>query len=149
MVHLFFQLILLIFGIYPFLFMASFTLLVTSAPFSTQGAYSAYRFAMAVIETGHSIKGVFFYDNGTLNGNALQVPTSDEFNLLKAWQLLGVEHQVPLQVCVNAATKRGITNAQDAEELDQAHFSLSEHFESVGLGELAHLLNNSDRLVQF
>jgi tRNA 2-thiouridine synthesizing protein D len=129
--------------------MASFTLLVTSAPFSTQGAYSAYRFAMSVIETGHTIKGVFFYDNGTLNGSALQIGASDEFNLLKAWQSLGADYQVPLQVCVNAATKRGIINAQDADESDQAHFSLSEHFESVGLGELANLLNNSDRLVQF
>ncbi|MGJ8679917.1 sulfurtransferase complex subunit TusD [Paraglaciecola sp.] len=129
--------------------MASFTILVTSAPYSTQGSYTAYKFAVAAIESGHKINGIFFYENGTLNGNALQIFASDEFNLLKAWQTLGNDYHVPLQVCVNAATKRGITNIQDAQDSDQSHFSLSPNFESVGLGELAVLIKDSDRLVQF
>ena len=79
----------------------------------------------------------------------MQISASDEFDLLGAWHTLANQHQVPLQVCVNAATKRGITNAQDAEESDKLHFSLSNNFESVGLGELAVLMKGSDRLVQF
>ncbi|MCF2947048.1 sulfurtransferase complex subunit TusD [Paraglaciecola aquimarina] len=129
--------------------MASFTLLVTSAPFSDQGSNSAYRFSLAALEAGHTINGVFFYENGTLNGNSLQISASDEFDLLNAWQALVTQHKVPLKVCVNAATKRGVTNAQDAEESDKLHFSLSNNFESVGLGDLAVLIKDSDRLVQF
>jgi tRNA 2-thiouridine synthesizing protein D len=129
--------------------MSSFTLLVTSAPYSNQGAYSAYRFALAAVELTHQIKGIFFYQDGTLNGSALQLMPSDEFNLHNAWKHLSVEHNIPLMVCVSAATKRGITNVNDAEDSDQAHHSLSDEFQSVGLGDLAILVADSDRLVQF
>ena len=131
------------------LLMSSFTLLVTSAPYSNQSAYSAYRFALAAVDSAHQIKGIFFYQDGTLNGSALQQMPSDEFNLHNAWQNISVEHNIPLLVCVSAATKRGITNTQDAEDSDQVHYSLSDKFQSVGLGDLAILVADSDRLVQF
>jgi tRNA 2-thiouridine synthesizing protein D len=131
------------------LLMSSFTILVTSAPYSNQSAYSAYRFALAAVELTHQIKGIFFYQGGTLNGSALQQTPSDEFNLHNAWKNISAEHNIPLLVCVSAATKRGITNTQDAADYDQAHHSLSAEFQSVGLGDLAILLADSDRLVQF
>mgnify|MGYP000103138449 FL=1 len=129
--------------------MSSFTLLVTSAPYSSQSAYSAYRFAMAAVKQHHNINGVFFYQSGTLNGSALQQLSSDEFDLHNAWKQLANEHSVPLMVCVSAATKRGITNETDALEADDPHHSLATEFQSVGLGDLAQLLTNSDRMVQF
>ncbi|WP_299074237.1 sulfurtransferase complex subunit TusD [uncultured Paraglaciecola sp.] len=129
--------------------MSSFTLLVTSAPYSSQSAYSAYRFALAAVASSHQVNGVFFYQDGTLNGNALQQLSSDEYDLHEAWKKVSAEHNIPLMVCVSAATKRGITNAQDAEEADQLHHSLSTEFQSVGLGDLAILLSESDRMVQF
>lgn len=129
--------------------MSSFTLLVTSAPYSNQSAYSAYRFALAAVKLTHQIKGVFFYQAGTLNGSALQQMPSDEFNLHDGWKSLCAEHNIPLMVCVSTATKRGITNAKDAVDADQVHHSLSAEFQSVGLGDLAVLIADSDRLVQF
>jgi tRNA 2-thiouridine synthesizing protein D len=129
--------------------MSSFTLLVTSAPFSQQNAYSAYRFALAAVQSKHSINGIFFYQSGTLNGSGLQITPSNEFDLYTAWGKLSQEYQVPLMVCVSAATKRGITTAEDAQDSDNSHFSLTTPFESVGLGELATLISISDRLVQF
>ena len=129
--------------------MSSFTLLVTSAPFSQQNAYSAYRFALAAVKSKHSINGIFFYQSGTLNGSSLQITPSDEFDLYAAWEKLANDYQVPLMVCVSAASKRGITTAEDAQDSDNSHFSLSTPFESVGLGELAILISSSDRLIQF
>ena len=129
--------------------MASFTLLVTSAPFSEQNAYSAYRFALAAAQAKHSINGIFFYQSGTLNGSSLQITPSNEFDLYAAWIKLSQQYQVPLMVCVSAASKRGITTAEDAQDSDNPHFSLAAPFESVGLGELATLISNSDRLLQF
>jgi len=129
--------------------MASFTLLVTSAPFSEQGAYSAYRFALAAAQAKHSINGIFFYQSGTLNGSSLQITPSNEFDLYAAWEKLSQQYQVPLMVCVSAASKRGVTTAEDAQESDNPHFSLAAPFESVGLGELATLISSSDRLLQF
>ena len=129
--------------------MSTFTLLVTSAPYCSQSAYSAYRFALAAVDTTHQIKGIFFYQNGTLNGSALQLMPSDEFDLHHAWKNLSTQHNIPLLVCVSAATKRGITNLNDAADSDQVHHSLSAEFQSVGLGDLAMLLEVSDRMVQF
>jgi tRNA 2-thiouridine synthesizing protein D len=129
--------------------MSSITLLVTSAPYSTQSAYSAYRFALAAVESSHQIKGIFFYQDGTLNGSALQQVPSDEFDLHNAWKKISAAHSIPLLVCASAATKRGIINAIDAEDYDQVHQSLSDEFQSVGLGDLAILVADSDRLVQF
>jgi len=129
--------------------MPSFTLLVTSAPFSEQNAYSAYRFALAAVQSKHSVNGIFFYQSGTLNGSSLQITPSDEFDLYNAWKKLAQEYQVPLMVCVSAAVKRGITTVEDASDSDNPHFSLTAPFESVGLGELATLISNSDRLIQF
>ena len=129
--------------------MSSFTLLVTSAPFSEQNAYSAYRFALAAVQANHSIIGIFFYQSGTLNGSSLQITPSNEFDLYSAWQKLSQEFQVPLMVCVSAASKRGITTIEDAQDSDNPHFSLTAPFESVGLGELATLISSSDRLIQF
>lgn len=129
--------------------MASFTLLVTSAPFSEQNAYSAYRFALAAVQSKHSINGIFFYQSGTLNGSNLQITPSNEFDLYAAWEKLAKQYQVPLLVCVSAASKRGITTVEDAQDSDNPHFCLTAPFESVGLGELAILINKSDRLIQF
>jgi tRNA 2-thiouridine synthesizing protein D len=103
--------------------MSSFTLLVTSAPFSQQNAYSAYRFALAAVQSKHTVNGIFFYQSGTLNGSSLQITPSDEFDLYAAWQKLSQEFQVPLMVCVSAASKRGITNTDDARDSDNPHFS--------------------------
>jgi tRNA 2-thiouridine synthesizing protein D len=129
--------------------MACFTLLVTSAPFSQQNAYSAYRFALAAVQSQHSINGIFFYQSGALNGSSLQITPSDEFGLYAAWIKISKQYQVPLMVCVSAAIKRGVTTAEDAQESDNPHFSLTAPFESVGLGELALLISGSDRLIQF
>jgi tRNA 2-thiouridine synthesizing protein D len=129
--------------------MSSFTLLVTSAPFSEQNAYSAYRFALAAVQSDHRVNGIFFYQSGTLNGSSLQITPSNEFDLYAAWEKLSVEYKVPLLVCVSAASRRGITTEEDAQDSDNLHFSLAAPFESVGLGELAALLSNSDRLIQF
>ncbi|WP_133469562.1 sulfurtransferase complex subunit TusD [Paraglaciecola marina] len=129
--------------------MSSFTLLVTSAPCSEQNAYSAYRFALAAVQAKHTVNGIFFYQSGTLNGSSLQLTPSDEFDLYAAWKSLANDHKVPLMVCVSAASKRGIITTEDAQDSDNPHFSLTAPFESVGLGELAILMKNSDRLVQF
>lgn len=129
--------------------MAIFTLLVTKSPFDHQDAWSAYRFANAAIQQGHDIAGVFFYQSGVLNSNGFISGHSDEVNMLHKWQSLASEHNVPLQVCVTAANRRGVINQLDAEEMDGNQFNLHQPFEEVGLGDLCLLLNSCDRMIQF
>ncbi|ABG40968.1 DsrE-like protein [Paraglaciecola sp. T6c] len=129
--------------------MASFCLLVTHAPFEQQHAFTAYRFACSVLALGHEIKGVFFYQAGVQNANGYQAGHSDEFNVHQAWIELGTQHRIPLNVCVTAANRRGVINAQDAKDNDQHGFNLTEPFIEVGLGDLVELCQVSDKVIQF
>lgn len=129
--------------------MAKFGILVTHAPFDAQHAYSAHQFALSVIKGGHTLSGVFFYQAGVHSANSFQQPHSDELNMLSKWQSLQADHNVPLQVCVTAANRRGLISEEDAKESNQHGFNLDSAFQEVGLGDLVALMNTTDRLVQF
>ncbi|MCV2884083.1 sulfurtransferase complex subunit TusD [Aestuariibacter sp. AA17] len=129
--------------------MASFAIVVTRAPFDSQGAYTALRFSQAALAAGHDIKGVFFYQAGSANANGFIAGHSDELNMHHAWKAFKASTQTPLMVCVTAANRRGIVSEQDAEDLDLQHFNFDAPFESVGLGELVSIINDADRTIQF
>ncbi|KXI28948.1 sulfurtransferase complex subunit TusD [Paraglaciecola hydrolytica] len=129
--------------------MANIGILVMSSPSASQNASSALRLAQTIATSEHNLLGVFFYQDGVHNANQLQVSASNELNLYAAWTQLATIHACPLLVCVTAASKRGVLSQLDASENDSEHFNLSAPFQSVGLGELAQLIRNSDRLVQF
>ncbi|HJO43297.1 MAG TPA: DsrE family protein, partial [SAR324 cluster bacterium] len=44
-----------------------FGILIKEGPYTHQASDSAYRFALAVLEKGHEIEGVFFYNDGVIN----------------------------------------------------------------------------------
>ncbi|GAC15351.1 sulfurtransferase complex subunit TusD [Aliiglaciecola lipolytica] len=130
--------------------MARFSIIVTSASLDSQGCYSAYRFTQTAITNGHQISGVFFYQSGVNIANTFQTMLSDELALYPKWVDLANEHKIPLQVCVTAANRRGIISEQDAIQNDTPElFNLKPPFQSVGIGELVSMLNESDRSIQF
>ncbi|MDC0612299.1 sulfurtransferase complex subunit TusD [Vibrio sp.] len=127
----------------------SYTLLVNGSVYGSQSAYSAYNFACALLEEGHSLKKVFFYQDGVLNGSRLVVPANDEFNLSLAWSNLAKEHNVALETCVAASLRRGIIGKEEAKLHELDSHNLAPEFEQAGLGSLAESLVSSDRVVQF
>lgn len=127
----------------------TFTLLVNGPSYGTQSARNAYLFALNVIEQGHHLKRVFFYQDGVSNGSALTVPANDEFDLVKGWQSLAHEHQVSLETCVAAALRRGILSNSEASLHQRSAANLTEPFQQTGLGSLAEALLSDDRVVQF
>ncbi|MDY4349464.1 sulfurtransferase complex subunit TusD [Pectobacterium brasiliense] len=129
--------------------MLSYCLLVTGPAYGTQQASSALQFAQALLVEGHRLKSVFFYREGVLNANQLTSPANDEFDLVRAWQQLGGTHQVALNVCVAAALRRGVTDAQQATQLNLAGANLQPGFALSGLGELAQSVLTCDRVIQF
>ncbi|MFJ5340242.1 sulfurtransferase complex subunit TusD [Pectobacterium sp. CHL-2024] len=129
--------------------MLSYCLLVTGPAYGTQQASSALQFAQALLAEGHRLKSVFFYREGVLNANQLTSPANDEFDLVRAWQQLGETHQVTLNVCVAAALRRGVTDAQQATQLNLAGANLQPGFALSGLGELAQSVLTCDRVIQF
>ncbi|AVH31475.1 sulfurtransferase complex subunit TusD [Vibrio fluvialis] len=127
----------------------TYTLLVNGSVYGTQSARNAYLFAKAVIEKGHTLKSVFFYQDGVQNGSALTAPANDEFDLVKAWQQLAELHQVRLETCVAAALRRGVVSQSEAEQHQLPGANLAAPFEQTGLGSLAEALLSQDRVVQF
>lgn len=126
-----------------------FALMVTGPAYGTQQASSAYQFAQAVFEEGHSVESIFFYREGVYNANQLTSPASDEFDLVRAWQRLSEEKGVALHICVAAALRRGITDDAQAEQLNLPVANLQPGFMLSGLGSLAEAALTSDRMVQF
>nr|WP_206384342.1 MULTISPECIES: sulfurtransferase complex subunit TusD [Vibrio] len=123
--------------------------MVNGSVYGTQSARNAYLFAKAVIEKGHTLKSVFFYQDGVQNGSALTAPANDEFDLVKAWQQLAEQHQVRLETCVAAALRRGVVSQSEAEQHQLPGANLAAPFEQTGLGSLAEALLSQDRVVQF
>ncbi|SLM64829.1 MULTISPECIES: sulfurtransferase complex subunit TusD [Dickeya] len=129
--------------------MLRYCLLVTGPAYGTQQASSAFQFAQALLAQGHRLERVFFYREGVLNANQLTAPASDEFDLIRAWQQLAQTHQVALNVCVAAALRRGVTDTQQAEQLNLTGTNLQPGFALSGLGELSESVLTCDRVVQF
>ena len=126
-----------------------FSLAIYSAPYSSQASYSAYRFAFALFENGHSIYRIFFYHDAVHHGSALATPQQDEVNLLNQWQLLAQQHNFELIICIAAALKRGLLNEQEAARYEKPAFNLAPSFEISGLGQLVDAAVISDRLITF
>ncbi|PLR35802.1 sulfurtransferase complex subunit TusD [Chimaeribacter californicus] len=129
--------------------MLRYALLVTGPAYGTQQASAAWQFAQALVAEGHRLESVFFYREGVLNANQLTAPAGDEFDLVRAWQRLGAEHQVALNVCVAAALRRGVTDEHEAQQLSLGQANLQAGFTLSGLGALAEAALSCDRLVQF
>lgn len=127
----------------------TYTLVVNGPLYGTQSARSAYKFAVALLEKGHTLVSVFFYQQGVDNGSCLTVPANDEFDLAKGWQQLAEQHGVALETCVAASLRRGIVSEQEAEQHDLTASNLAPSFTQAGLGSLAQALLTQDRVVQF
>ncbi|WP_282498263.1 sulfurtransferase complex subunit TusD [Pantoea sp. SGAir0180] len=126
-----------------------YALLVTGPAYGTQQATSALLFANALLAAGHQLESVFFYREGVLNANQLSAPASDEFDLVRAWQSLHQAHGVALNICVAAALRRGVTDAQEASRLALPGVNLQPGFTLAGLGALAEAALRCERMVQF
>lgn len=126
-----------------------FAILVTGPAYGTQQASSALQFSQAVIAEGHTLESVFFYREGVYNANQLTSPASDEFDLVRGWQQLNVQHGVELHICVAAALRRGVADEAQAGQLGLPCHNLQPGFTLSGLGALAQASLTCDRTVQF
>ncbi|OOF41523.1 sulfurtransferase TusD [Rodentibacter mrazii] len=122
-----------------------YVLAVKSPVYGIQGAYLAYQFAEALIEKGHSIKQIFFFQEGVSNGNSFVYPASDEVNLQRYWQVFADKYDVPLYLCVAASQRRGVVNEMTAE--NRKSHNLAEGFMITGLGEFMAAILNVDRVI--
>lgn len=122
-----------------------YVLAIKQAVYGAQGAFLAYQLAQTLIQCGHEISQVFFFQNGVSNGNGFVHPASDEFHLQKAWQQLAQQHHIPLHLCIAAAQRRGVVDAPSAADLQQ--HNLASGFVLAGLGEFSAAMLQADRVI--
>ncbi len=97
----------------------------------------APKFVAAALAAGHEIPLVFFYHDGVRA--AARGGSSSQAEL---WRRLHRDHQIPLAVCIGAASRRQLASESDRRRVDK-------HFDVVGLGQLMGALMDSDRVVTF
>ena len=126
-----------------------FGILVSEGPYTHEASDSAYQFAKAVLEKGHEIFRVFFYHDGVNNGTRLTVPPQDDRNIQKNWTELAEQHGLDLVVCIAAAQRRGILDANEAKRQGKDADNIAPGFRISGLGQLVEAGIIADRLVVF
>lgn len=126
-----------------------FAILINEGPYQHQAADSAYQFAKAALEKGHEIFRIFFYHDGVNNATRLTIPPQDDRNIVDRWTKLAQDHNLDLVVCIAAAQRRGILDANEAKRNGKNADNLADGFRISGLGQLIEAGIQADRLVVF
>jgi len=126
-----------------------FSVLVSEGPYTHAAADTAYNFIKAALEKGHEIFRVFFYHDGVNNGTRLATPPQDDRNITARWSALAKEHDLDLVLCVAAAQRRGIADADEAKRNGKDADNIAEGFRISGLGQLIEAGIQADRLITF
>jgi tRNA 2-thiouridine synthesizing protein D len=125
------------------------SVMVNEGPYQHQSSDSALQFTKAALAQGHEITRVFFYHDGVNNGTRFGVPPQDDRNITNLWSELAKEHDLDLVVCVAAAQRRGIMDADEAKRHGKSGDNIADGFRISGLGQLVEAGIQSDRLVVF
>ena len=126
-----------------------FSIVIYAAPYSSESAATALRFAKSLIEQGHDLYRLFFFGDGVHNASKLAVVAQDEINLQQEWNELIEEHDIDSVICVSSALRRGVLDQTEADRHELGTASVYESSEVAGLGQLIDATLHSDRLVNF
>lgn len=138
-------------------------LLITADP-SHPLAHIALRYARTYLQTvsmvteGHDNKpsanhhaslNIFFYADAANTANRLRWQSADQLNITQEWQNLAEQYQLTLSVCVSTALSRGISDSENSARHQLDSENLASGFKLVGLSELAMMMQDNCRLIQF
>ena len=126
-----------------------YTIMVNEGPYQHQSADTALQFTRAALEKGHEIFRAFFYHDGVNNGTRLSVPPADDRLIQKSWSELAEKHGLDLVICIAAAQRRGLMDADEAKRQGLDANNIAPGFRISGLGQLVEGGIQSDRLVVF
>jgi tRNA 2-thiouridine synthesizing protein D len=123
--------------------------MVNEGPYQHQSADSALQFVRAAVARGPEIYRVFFYHDGVNNSTRFTVPPQDDRNVVDGWSKLAADHNIDLVVCIAAAQRRGILDADEAKRQGKDGNNIAPGFRISGLGQLVEAGIQADRLVVF
>ncbi|WP_028944266.1 sulfurtransferase complex subunit TusD [Pseudomonas vranovensis] len=122
------------------------------AVFSPAHAPSSRRallFAQTALAGGHEIVRLFFYQDGVHSASANVVTPQDELDVAAQWRAFISEHSLDAVVCIAAALRRGVLNAEEARRYQRPAVNLPAPWELSGLGQLHEGAQSADRLMCF
>ena len=122
------------------------------ALFSAAHAPSSRRallFAQAALAGGHEIVRLFFYQDGVYSASNNIVAPQDEQDIARQWREFVSQHQLDGVVCIAAALRRGVLNAEEAARYQRSAVNLEAPWALSGLGQLHDAIQDADRLICF
>ncbi|WP_342651225.1 sulfurtransferase complex subunit TusD [Pseudomonas sp. REB1044] len=119
------------------------------SPAHAPSSRRALRFAEAVLDGGHQIARLFFYQDGVHSASNTIVFPQDERDVAAQWRTFVSDHQLDAVVCIAAALRRGVLDEAEANRYQRPAVNLSEPWELSGLGQLHEAAQVADRLVCF
>jgi len=126
-----------------------FGILINEGPYTHQASDTAYNFTKAALDNGHEIFRIFFYHDGVNNGTRFMVPPQDDRNIQVRWSELAEKHELDMVICIAAAQRRGIMDADEAKRQGLDGNNIAPGFRISGLGQLIEAGIQADRLVVF
>jgi tRNA 2-thiouridine synthesizing protein D len=109
----------------------------------------ALRFAQAALADGHEIVRLFFYQDGVHSAASNVVSPQDEQDLPGEWREFVTANGLDAVVCIAAALRRGVLNAEEAQRYARPAANLQAPWELSGLGQLHEAAQQADRLICF
>lgn len=97
----------------------------------------------------HAPLNIFFYADAANTANRLRWQSADQLNITQEWQNLAEQYQLTLPVCVSTALNRGISDSENSARHQLDSENLASGFKLVGLSELAMMMQDNCRLIQF
>lgn len=119
------------------------------SPSHAPSSRRALRFAQAALAGGHQIVRLFFYQDGVHSASSNVVNAQDELDLPREWREFVQAQQLDSVVCIAAALRRGVLNADEAQRYSRNAANLESPWELSGLGQLHEAAQLADRLVCF
>ncbi|MGY4493823.1 sulfurtransferase complex subunit TusD [Pseudomonas sp. TE3610] len=119
------------------------------SPAHAPSSRRALRFAEAALAGGHEIVRLFFYQDGVHSASGNVVAPQDEVDVAAQWRTFVTEHKLDAVVCIAAALRRGVLNAEEAQRWNRPAANLPAPWELSGLGQLHEAAQLADRLVTF
>lgn len=126
-----------------------FSIVIYAAPYSTESAATAFRFARSLVAQGHELYRLFFFGDGVHNASKLTIVAQDEINLQRQWSAFIEEHNIDSVICVSSALRRGVLDQTEADRHELGTASAYESSEVAGLGQLIDATLHSDRVISF
>lgn len=119
------------------------------SPAHAPSSRRALLFANAALAQGHEIVRLFFYQDGVHSASGNVVSPQDESDIAAQWRDFITTHHLDGVVCIAAALRRGVLNAEEAERYSRPAANLPAPWELSGLGQLHDAVQSADRLICF